>query len=67
MPLFSRIMRPAASRVVLERVPPGVALRAMLRQCGTFHRKENGIDPDLLELADSRVTCDTDIFCPPSV
>lgn len=59
--------RPAASRVVLERVPPGVGLRAMLRQCGTFHCKEDGIDPDVLEFIDNRVTCETGIFCPPSV
>lgn len=58
---------PAASRVVLERVPPGIGLRAMLQQCGTFHRKEGGIDPDVIELIDNRVTCETDIFCPPSV
>ena len=59
--------RPAASRVVLERVPPGMGLRAMLRRCGTFHRREGGIEPDVLELIDNRVAGEADIFCPPGV
>lgn len=59
--------RPAASRVVLERVPSGIGLRAMLQQCGTFHHKEGGIDPGVIDLVDNRVMCETDVFCPPNI
>ncbi len=59
--------RPAASRVVLERVAPGTSLRAMLGRCGTFHRRQGDIDPDVLQLISNRVARDGDIFSPPRI
>lgn len=59
--------RPAASRVVLERVGRGTSVREMLRQCGTFQRGDGVIDPDVLQLVGNRVRRDADLFSPPSV
>ena len=59
--------RPAASRVVLERVAHGTSVREVLRGCGTFRRSDGVIDPDVLQLIGNRVRRDTDLFSPPGV
>ncbi|MFU0507558.1 helix-turn-helix domain-containing protein [Pseudaminobacter sp. NGMCC 1.201702] len=42
--------RPAASRVVLERIRPNIAVRKMLARCGTFEPNSPELEPDLLQL-----------------
>ena len=59
--------RPAASRVVLERVAQGTSPRDMVRQCGTFRRSDGTIDLDVLALIGNRVQREADVFSPPSI
>ena len=54
--------RPAASRVVLERVEQGKSLRELLEHCGTFRRSDGLIDTDVLHLIGNRVSRETDVF-----
>lgn len=48
--LSTTLGRPAASRVVLERIRPNVAVRKMLAHCGTFEPNSPELEPDLLQL-----------------
>ena len=59
--------RPAASRVLLERVEQGASLRELLRRCGTFRRGDGSIDADVLHLIGNRVPRETDVFSPPAI
>lgn len=48
--LSTTLGRPAASRVVLERIRPNVTVRKMLAHCGTFESNSPELEPDLLNL-----------------
>ncbi|RUM95801.1 XRE family transcriptional regulator [Pseudaminobacter arsenicus] len=48
--LSTTLGRPAASRVVLERIRPNVAVRKMLARCGTFEPDSPELETDLLHL-----------------
>ena len=59
--------RPAASRVLLERVEQRLSMRELLGRCGTFRRSDGLIDADVLHLIGNRVPRETDVFSPTAI
>ena len=62
--LASSTGRPAASRVVLERIEPSKRVTDVLRTCGTFRLGDGEIDPDVIRLISNRVDTDCDLLVP---
>jgi len=62
--LISSTGRPAASRVVLERITSPRSLGSLLRLCGTFPVQTGTIDPEIVSLISNRVSKETDLFAP---
>lgn len=56
--------RPAASRVVLERIPASTRVADALRTCGTFELHQDDIDVDVIRLIGNRVDEDGDLLAP---
>ena len=62
--LASSTGRPAASRVVLERIKPSIRVMDALRTCGTFHLDDGAVDPDVIRLISNRIDGDFDLLVP---
>ncbi len=62
--LSSSTGRPAASRVVLERITSPRSLLPLMRLCGTFPVQAGTIDPQIVSLISNHVPKETDLFAP---
>lgn len=56
--------RPAASRVVLERIDQPARLRQVLRRCGTFAIATGNIEPEIVTLISNQVLRESELFSP---
>lgn len=59
--------RPAASRVVLERIPQPMSLREAICRCGTYAIGVGDIDSDILALISNKVPGESELFSPVSL
>jgi len=62
--LSSSTGRPAASRVVLERITSPRNLGSVMRLCGTYSVQAETIDPEIVSLISNQVPKETDLFAP---